>query len=102
MLVLQPEIIFRLLLPRHQRVLLLLNMAQAIELGLPILIQLLQLNGRLVNGFLVAGSTDDILKVLKEAVLGIGAFGLHLGDGLDFALEDEEAVVVEIDASTLE
>ena len=30
--------------------------------------------------------------------MGSGAFGLHESDGLYFALEDEEAVVVQIDA----
>ena len=43
--------------------------------------------------------SDDVLNVLQQAGLcWCGALGLHHGDLLDFALQDEEPVVRQVDA----
>jgi hypothetical protein len=51
----------------------------------------------------VDDGADDVLEVFEHAdvVLCLG-LGLHHGDLLDLALEDEEPVVVEVDAARLE
>ena len=44
-------------------------------------------------------TSDDVLEEFEHAFfVRRGAFGLHEGDGLHFALEDEEPIVVQIDS----
>ena len=51
----------------------------------------------------IAVATDDIFQVLEEPhVVLILTLGLHKRDLLDFTLEDQESIVVEVDTLFLE
>lgn len=48
-------------------------------------------------------SPDDIFKILEETgIVLVLPLWLHHRDGLDFPLEDEESIVVQVDSVTLE
>ena len=59
--------------------------------------------GLFLNRRFKTAGTDDILEVLEQAllVLVLGTRG-HLGDGLDLALQNEETLVIQVDALGLE
>jgi hypothetical protein len=49
------------------------------------------------------GRPDNVLQVLEETVFVlVRRLGLHLRNALNLALQDEEPLVLEIDASVLE
>ena len=82
-----------------QALLLLLDGLDAVELLLPLLGQRLDLGRGLLGVVEELVGADDVLQILEEAVVVLGlALGGHHGDHLDLALQDEEAVVVEVDA----
>ena len=84
-------------------VLLLLDELEAIDLAGALLVQLLQSFALLLDGLDVLVGADDVLEVFEEAlVAGVRSLRLHHGDLLNLALEDEESVVVEVDAVMLE
>ena len=88
----QPEILLGFFLLGLERLAILVDNPEAVELLLTIFGEALHLGHGLLDGRLVLGRPDDVLQVLKKAVvILIGALGLHLGDGLDFTLDGNSA-----------
>ena len=86
-----------------QSLLLLLDGLDAVELLLPLLGQGLHLGRCLLGLVEELVGPDDVLQVLEKAIVVLGlALGGHHGDHLDLTLQDEETVVVEVDALGVE
>ena len=74
-----------------------LTCLDAVSLLDSLLVALLDVLCQLVYFFDVLVAADDIFQVFQEASLILGqSFRLHQGDLLDFALQDEESVVVQV------
>ena len=101
-LVLQAQVAERLVLRSLEAALVPLQVLHAVGLLRPDLVGLVDVGRHLLEHRLVANRADDVLEVLEEAlVVGVlgGRLGLEERDGLDLALQDEEAVVIEVDAA---
>mmetsp|Transcript_24447 Transcript_24447/g.78893 ORF Transcript_24447/g.78893 Transcript_24447/m.78893 type:complete len:212 (+) Transcript_24447:1350-1985(+) len=97
------EVHLRLGLARLQRLHLLLDRLERVEARGARLIERLHLHLRLTDRLLQLVRPDDVFEVLEEAVLvRRRRLGLHHGNLLHLALQDEESVVVEVDATLLE
>mmetsp|Transcript_96610 Transcript_96610/g.207268 ORF Transcript_96610/g.207268 Transcript_96610/m.207268 type:complete len:245 (+) Transcript_96610:3239-3973(+) len=90
----------RLLAGAIEIVALTLGHPQAIELLLPHLGELLHSAFGFLDGLEKAVGADDVLQVLKQSIfVGPLCLGLHQRDLLNLTLQDQEAIVLEVDAS---
>ena len=97
------HVLLGLRLPRRQVVALLLGRLHAVELDGALLVEALHRLLLLVDRLLQPVRADDVLEVLEQAVLvRRRRLRLHHRDLLHLALQDQEAVVVEVDAALAE
>ena len=87
-LVLQSDVLLGRPLLLLERRLLTLGDSQPTQLVYTLFLQRFKLRCGFIDRFLELSRTDDVLKVLEQAVFMLcGRFGFHLCDGLDFTLQ---------------
>lgn len=101
-LVLGAHVADRLVLCAKQRVLLALNRLEPIEHRAALLGERVDGGEEDIDGLDVPVRANQVLEVLQQALLVRRLrLGLHHGNLLDLALQNQEAVVVEVDAALL-
>ena len=100
------EIIFsiekrkRLILRSLERILVLPQILNPVQLFRSLLIRLVDLDRKRLQLGPILNSANNVFEVLEQAFLVlIGRLGLEQRDGLDLALQNEKAVVFEVDAA---
>ncbi|KAI6768655.1 hypothetical protein HG531_010844 [Fusarium graminearum] len=86
-----------------EAVLLLLNVLNTAALFHAHIVEGFDLGGGLFDRSLVLGCSNNIFKVFEQTIFVLVAgLGLHLSDGLDFTLKNQETLVVQINAPIAE
>lgn len=74
-----------------------LDVLKAVKFQRALLVSEVDFGRRFLDWFIEVARTNDILEILKQALLVLRlALRRHLCDRLDFALQDQEALVVKI------
>jgi hypothetical protein len=67
------------------------------------IVKSLDLGGRLFDGSLVLRGSNNVLEILEQTIfVFVAGLGLHLSNGLDLTLENQETLVIKIDAPIAE
>ena len=86
-----------------ETVLLLLHVLHTAALLHANLIESLNFSSGFLDRLLVLGSANDVLQIFEKTIfMFVGGLGLHLGDGLDLTLQNEETLVVQVNATSTE
>mmetsp|Transcript_9903 Transcript_9903/g.32676 ORF Transcript_9903/g.32676 Transcript_9903/m.32676 type:complete len:247 (-) Transcript_9903:343-1083(-) len=98
--IVRPHVLLRLLLRARQSLALLLRRLESLQLLRARVAFDLQRRSLLRNRFNVLVRPDNVLQILQQTVLVLRrCLWLHHRDLLDFALQNEEAIVVQVDAA---